>query len=267
MSRPGRYSPSSIASVSSASRDETTQGDTGRSRLVGLSTDRRSRMPLTRLRPGWGSSLRVRTAVALLTVAFLAGMPWGAGLHGATQVVAAASATCQASSAPPPATYTVTVCILAPSAGATVTGSRDVTATLNVSGTSPGFQRATFTLDGSALLTDYVSPYTFKLDSRRWGDGTHALALTALMRDGFTSTAATENLTFSNGQASAPPNPRTFVPATPSPAAGAPLVVAATGDEALHVADRAGQVRQRIVQPRPVVVQQSAAERHHRDGD
>jgi len=49
----GRYSPSSIASVSSASRDETTQGDTGRSRLVGLPTGRRSRMPLTRLRPGW----------------------------------------------------------------------------------------------------------------------------------------------------------------------------------------------------------------------
>jgi PKD repeat protein len=198
---------------------------------VGLPTGRRSGGPLTRVSSRRGSSLRVQTAVAVLTVAFLAGMPWSAELHGAAPVVAA-SATCRVSSAPPPAIYTVTVCIVSPSAGATVTGSKDVTATLNVSGTSPGFQRATFTLDGLPLLTDYVSPYTFKLDSRRWGDGTHALALTALMRDGFTSAAAIENLTFSNGQASPPPNPRTFVPATPSPAAGAPLVVAATGDGA-----------------------------------
>ena len=107
-----------------------------------------------------------------------------------------------------------------------------MSATLNVSGTSPGFQRATFTLDNVALITDYTSPYAFNLDSRRWGDGTYTLALTALMRDGFTSAPATQSLTFSNGQVSPPPNPRTFIPATPSPANGAPLVVAATGDGA-----------------------------------
>src|SRR5260221_371022 len=180
---PGRYSAAGQLSTRSAapSGSGSRKGGAPAHRTAAGSPQRQ---PLTRLRPRLGSSLRVRTAVAFLTVAFLAGMPWGAGLHGAAQVVAAASATCQASSAPPPATYTVTVCIVAPSAGTTVTGSRDVTATLNVSGTSPGFQRATFTLDGSALLTDYVAPYTFKLDSRRWGDGTHALALTALMRDG-----------------------------------------------------------------------------------
>jgi PKD repeat protein len=248
MTLPASYSSSLTTPVSFPSRDETKQGAGVRSRIVSLRTGRRSEAPLERPRRqvrssrrgdagsgiprlGSGPSRRSRPLVAALTLVVLAGLAGTVGLPGPAPVAAAGSA-CQASSAPAPASYTVTVCIVAPAAGASITGSTTVTATLNVSGTSPGFQRATFTLDGLPLLTDYASPYTFVLDSRRWGDGTHSLELTALMRDGFVSAAATESLTFSNGQVTPPPNPRTFIPATPSPAAGAPLVVAATGDGA-----------------------------------
>ncbi len=180
-------------------------------RLVGLPTGRR-----------WHALAAVLTLVS----ATLAGF---AGVPGATPVAGAGPA-CQVSSAP--AGYTVTVCIDTPLPGDTLSGSRTVTASLNVSGTSPGFQRAIFTLDGSALLTDYTSPYTFLLDSRRWGDGSHTLAVSALMRDGFSSAPATESVTFSNGPGYPLPNTGSFHPATPSPAPGAPLVVAATGDGA-----------------------------------
>ena len=176
--------------------------------------------------PSTGRRVNASALVLTLVAATLAGF---AGVPGATRVAAAGPA-CQASTAP--AGYVVTVCIDTPLPGASLSGSRNVSATLNVSGTSPGFQRAIFTLDSSPLLIDYTSPYTFALDSRRWADGSHTLAVSALMRDGFTSTPATETVGFSNGPSYPLPNNGSFTPATPSPAPGAPLVVAATGDGA-----------------------------------
>ena len=146
--------------------------------------------------------------------------------------VAAAIPTCQASS-PVTLTYTVTVCLDTPLAGDTLTGTTSVSASFSVIGTSPGVQRATFTLDGGPLLTDYTAPYTFVLDSARWGDGPHTLAVSLLMRDTFASLPATVGVTFTNGQVSPPPNLNIFTPYTPpSPPPGTPLVVAATGDGA-----------------------------------
>ena len=122
------------------------------------------------------------------------------------------------------------VCITMP-AGASVTGATTVTATADVVGTNPGVQRMRFTLDGAPMLTDFTSPYVFTLDSRRWGDGQHAMGVTALMRDGFVSGVVTKGLAFTNGQKKAPHNKLHFTPTSgSSPVPGAPLVVAAVGD-------------------------------------
>jgi len=137
-------------------------------------------------------------------------------------------------SGPAGGAYTVTVCITAPASGATVIGSAiTVTATATVAGTNPGTQRMVFTLNGSQLLTDFVSPYTWTLDTTRWGDGKYQLGASVLMRDTFVSSVATEFVTFSNGLRKPPPNNNTFTPTSGTiPAAGQPVVVAAVGDGA-----------------------------------
>jgi Bacterial Ig domain len=125
------------------------------------------------------------------------------------------------------------VCITAPSAGGTITGSTAVTATVSATGTSPGVREVIFTLNGSDLLWDFTSPFTWTLDSSRWVDGTYSLQLYAIMRDNFNTLPATASVTFSNGIASPPVNGGTFTPSpglTPPP--GQPFVVAAVGDGA-----------------------------------
>jgi Bacterial Ig domain/Calcineurin-like phosphoesterase len=145
---------------------------------------------------------------------------------------AAASGTC-ATSSPASNAYSVTVCITAPAAGATVTGSTTVSGTVSVSGTNPGVRELVFTLNGSALLWDFQSPYTWKLDSTRWVDGTYSLQVHPIMRDGFNQPQTTESLTFSNGITTPPVNSNTFTPTSgTSPAPGQPLVVGAVGDGA-----------------------------------
>jgi chitodextrinase len=145
---------------------------------------------------------------------------------------AAAQAACD-TSGPAGGAYSVTVCITAPDAGSALTGSATVSGTVTVTGANPGVQRLMFTLNGSALLWDFTSPYSWTLDTTRWVDGSYTVQASALMRDGFTTDPATENLTFSNGITSAPVNSNTFTPnpgTTPAP--GQPLVVAAVGDGA-----------------------------------
>jgi len=145
---------------------------------------------------------------------------------------AAASGTC-ATSSPLSSAYSVTLCITAPGAGATVTGSTTVSSTVSVSGTNPGVRELVFTLNGSALLWDFQSPYTWQLDSTRWVDGTYPLQVYAIMRDGFNTSQTTESLTFSNGISTPPVNNNTFTPTGgTSPAPGQPLVVGAVGDGA-----------------------------------
>ena len=146
---------------------------------------------------------------------------------------AAASGTC-VTSGPLSNAYSVTLCITAPAAGATVTGSTTVSSSVSVSGTNPGVRELIFTLNGTALLWDFQSPYTWKLDSTRWVDGTYALQVYAIMRDGFNTMPPTaESLTFSNGITTPPVNNNNFTPTTgTSPPPGQPLVVAAVGDGA-----------------------------------
>ncbi len=133
----------------------------------------------------------------------------------------------------PSAAYSVTVCITQPASGAVLSGSSTVTGTVSSTDPTIGIQRAIFTIDGAPLLTDYTSPYTFTLDTRRWVDGAHQIRLAALMRDGFTTSLAVLPVTFSNGITQPPVNNLSFTPASGTvPAPGAPLVLAASGDGA-----------------------------------
>jgi PKD repeat protein len=80
---------------------------------------------------------------------------------------------------------------------------------------------------------DFTAPYTFTLDSARWGDGTYTIAASATMRDNFVTTAASATVTIANGRRNPPPNNNQWTPtAGTSPAPGAPLVLAAVGDGA-----------------------------------
>jgi Calcineurin-like phosphoesterase len=136
-----------------------------------------------------------------------------------------------ATSSPASAAYSVTVCITIPVNNATATGLTSVTATASVTGISPGISQLIFYLDGTYLLTDLTSPYTFELPSYQFVDAIRSLSVTASMRDGFISSPAAVSLNFVNGVTQPPVNNNTFTPYAPS-ATGQPLVVAATGDGA-----------------------------------
>jgi fibronectin type 3 domain-containing protein len=130
--------------------------------------------------------------------------------------------------------YSIRVCITAPQDGAVLTSDATVTATTAlVSGTSPGVQRVVFSLDGAYLLTDYSPPYTFTLPAAKFVDGARVLSVSALMRDGTTTTpSASINLTFATGTKSPPVNPNTFSPKVANPPTGSPVIVGAVGDGA-----------------------------------
>jgi len=164
-----------------------------------------------------------RAGAALAAGGVVAAIAWVA-------LPASAAGSC-ATSSPASNKYVVTVCITAPGAGSTVTGTTAVTSTISVTGTNPGVREVIFTLNGGDLLWDFQSPFTWNLDSTRWADGTYSLQVYAIMRDNFTTAQANENVTFSNGITSPPVNTSTFAPAagTPPPP-GQPLVVAAVGD-------------------------------------
>jgi chitodextrinase len=165
-----------------------------------------------------------RVGAALAAGGMVAAIAWVA-------LPAAAAGSC-ATSSPLSNAYAVTVCLTAPGAGSTVTGTTAVTGTISVTGTNPGVRQVIFTMNGSsALLTDFLTPYTFTLDSTRWVDGTYSLQVYATMRDSFNTDQAAENVTFSNGITSPPVNSGVFSPATgTTPPPGQPLVVAAAGD-------------------------------------
>jgi hypothetical protein len=144
--------------------------------------------------------------------------------------IPASAASCATSG---PAGYQVTVCFTSPSDGATLSGSSTVTATATVAGTNPGVRRMVYYLNGAYALTDYQAPYTFSLPTQKFADGAKSLQVEALMRDNFTSSRASTNVTFSNGNSVPPVNGGTFTPSvgrTPGP--GEPFVLAATGDGA-----------------------------------
>ena len=127
---------------------------------------------------------------------------------------ASAAPMCQTTTATSGA-YTVEVCITAPSDNATLSGSVTVSATMKATatgGVASGAQRMVFSLDGVYLLTDYQAPYSFTLNTRRFVDGPHTLAVHALMRDTYVSPDSSAQLTFANGISTPPVNTKTFTP-------------------------------------------------------
>ena len=141
------------------------------------------------------------------------------GRHGhrvARGPTASAASVCQDSS--PAGTYVVRVCIDSPADGSSLSGKANVSGSVSVvSGTGPGFQRMVFSLDGQYLLTDYSTPYTFTLDTRRFIDGSHTMTAHALLRDTNTTPDTTVGLTFNNGITTPPVNTRTFTPPQGNP--------------------------------------------------
>ena len=128
--------------------------------------------------------------------------------------------------------YTVTVCITQPANGATVSGLQTVTATATISGSSSGIGKLIFLLDGTYLITDYQSPYTFQLTTDTYTNGAHTLSVSASIRDGFVTSAPLVTLTFAN--AGAPPSGPAFAPVTPGPRpAGQSLIIVGCEPEML----------------------------------
>ncbi|HSM38246.1 MAG TPA: Ig-like domain-containing protein, partial [Candidatus Limnocylindrales bacterium] len=125
------------------------------------------------------------------------------------------------------ATYAVTVCLTAPATGAVVSGDVSTTASVDITGTSPGVRRVQFDLDGGYLLTDFSAPYTFALPSAKSADGIHTLTATALLRDNVTATSAAITLSFANNNQQPPPLPTGFEARTTNVAHP---VLAAAGD-------------------------------------
>lgn len=136
-------------------------------------------------------------------------------------------------SGPATGAYTTTVCLTAPSSGDVLSGDTTVSAVVTTSPGGSGTNLVTFTLDGTYVLSDYEAPFTFRLPTSWWADGSHVLAAQAYLWDGFAPTPPDRAVVFSNGVAAVPPAPApTFVPKGREPAPSAPLVVAATGDAA-----------------------------------
>lgn len=167
-------------------------------------------------------------AVILLALLFLVPM----------QSRVSAVATC-ATSGPPAGAYTVTVCITSPSSQSTLIGIGTVTASTSLTpapapGAANPVQKLIYTLDGSYLLTDFQTPYSFLLPSTQWVDGSHQLSVQAVLRDGFISSSVSIPIIFRNGIATTPPPPTNFSirHGTTPPNPGDPLIVAATGDGA-----------------------------------
>jgi hypothetical protein len=190
--------------------------------------------------PGLGKSVSAPQILA----------PWGAKASGSssstlanptpssapqpdiTQPAPASTSGC-APSSPASAAYSVTICFTSPANGNTLTGDATVTSTINITGKSPSIQRVVYYLDGSYLLTDYKSPYTFTLPTAKWADGSHVISVEALMRDSFTSQQAGLSVTFKNGISGPAANTNQFQPTSGNPPAnGAPFIVAAGGDGA-----------------------------------
>ncbi len=141
--------------------------------------------------------------------------------------------TCAAST-PSSGVYTVTICFTAPGSGSVVTGDTTISVTVSVTGTNPGVIRVYFYMNGTRILTDFQSNYSFVLPTIKLQDGSYIVAAEAVMRDGYiTTNQASIALTLSNGNSQPPVNHNTFTPTSgTTPAPGSPYIVAATGDGA-----------------------------------
>ncbi|RPH74250.1 hypothetical protein EHM76_03885, partial [bacterium] len=147
-------------------------------------------------------------------------------------VSAQGEATCSTSS-PPSGAYAVMICYSTPAENATLTGDVPITVLVTVGGTSPGVQKVIFYLNGSYLITDYQSSYTFTLPTTKFVDSTYSLSVKAVMRDGFNTGQTVLPVSFNNGISTTPVNTNQFQPTTGrAPSANEPFVVTAAGDGA-----------------------------------
>src|SRR5215212_3145059 len=121
----------------------------------------------------------------------------------------AAGNACHTSSHPS-GVYSVTVCIMGPADGSTISGVRNVTATVSTVGTNSGVAKLVFYLGGEYVLTDFQTPFSFDLPTPKWVDGNRLFEVEALMKDGFTSQRASISLTFNNGIVQPPVNNNNF---------------------------------------------------------
>lgn len=183
-------------------------------------------------RPG-GQMRRRRPIRRNARLAFLVTLLVGIGAAVATVTTlppAAAASQCTTTAR---STYTVTLCIEVPLNGAIVSGDVTSTATVSISGTSPGVRRVVFYLDGTYVLTDFAAPFTFSLPSSNWVDGTYTLQVEALLRDNYKTPRTGVTVTFANGVTSPPTNTAHFTPSQGQGVVpGAPIIVAAAGDGA-----------------------------------
>lgn len=127
---------------------------------------------------------------------------------------------------------TVTVCLTAPAAGANLTTTTLVSAT--VSATAPtqsgaAIQYVEFLINGSYVLTDFEAPFQFRLEPGRYGSGAKTISASAAVGSAsapFISSPVDVAATFS---ASPPPAAPPFAARS---TAGETVVVAAVGDGA-----------------------------------
>ena len=156
--------------------------------------------------------------MGLIALAALAG-------NAVSQPAAAQSGTCSTFT---PAGYSVTVCINQPQDDATLSGPATVAATVQIVGSSAKVSSLHWYLDGSYLLLDLAAPYTFLFPTDVFADGLHTLAVEARLNNGYISPLTQVQVHLGNGNATAPPNTRSF-----SPVLGAgEITLAAVGDAA-----------------------------------
>ncbi|MDX6720297.1 MAG: large repetitive protein [Solirubrobacteraceae bacterium] len=164
----------------------------------------------------------VAVSACLLALAGVAATPVGAD--------AVAPGSGCATSGPASGAYSTTVCLTAPGDAASVSGDITVSAAASTSGASAGVQKVVFYLDGEYVLTDFEAPYSFKLPTSHYVDGTRRLEVEARMRDGFVTQRASVDVTLGNGVTRTPVNIGSFTPPVVTAPAGRPVVVAAVGD-------------------------------------
>ncbi len=139
----------------------------------------------------------------------------------------AASPTCKTSST---TGFQTTVCVTVPANGATVAGKVPVTATVTTTGSPPPLNGVQYSLDGTHLLFDFQSPYTFTLHTYLAAPGLHQLGASASFSGGYATPATTILLNFWSSIA---PKVAPFVPtAGTDPPTGQPFVLAVGGDGA-----------------------------------
>ncbi len=147
-------------------------------------------------------------------------------------LVHAARGTC-GQSEPESLDYKIQICLVSPGAFSVVSGAVQVTSEATVVGPDPLTRRVVFYLDGSYLLTDYQTPFTFQLGTQRYPNGSHELEVEYVMRDGFVSLRTAETIEIENSVTSSSPKTTTFTPSKGRPVTqGEKYVVAVAGDGA-----------------------------------